>query len=114
MGETLKAIADKAVAALPGAVIDARFSFGELTLLAERERILDVLKFLRDDPDGQFVCFTDITAADYPEREKRFEVIYHLLSPRKNIRVRVKISTDEATPAPSAIGVFPEIGRAHV
>jgi NADH-quinone oxidoreductase subunit C len=105
MDETLKIVADKAVAAHPG--LEARFAFGELTLNAEAAQICDVLKFLRDDPDGQFVCFTDITAADYPSRAKRFEIVYHLLSPRKNTRVRIKVSTDEATPVPSAIPVFP-------
>ena len=107
MDETLKAIGDKALAALPGAALQAQFAFGELTIVAETARVLDVLKFLRDDADGQFVCFTDITAGDYPERDKRFEVVYQLLSPKKNARVRVKVATDETTPVPSAIPVFP-------
>ena len=105
MDEILKSIAEKAVAAIPG--LERRFTFGELTLIAECSRIRDVLKFLRDDPDCKFECFIDITAADFPEREKRFEVVYHLLSPRKNARVRVKIATDEPTSVPSAIPLFP-------
>ncbi len=105
MDETLKTVADKAVVAHPG--LEARFAFGELTLSGEPAHVLDVLKFLRDDPDCRFVCFTDITAADYPEREKRFEIVYHLLSPYQNARVRLKVSTDEATPVASAIAVFP-------
>ena len=102
---SLNSLAEKAVAAHPG--VEARFAYGELTLIAARAHVLDVLKFLRDDPDGRFVCFTDITAADYPARAERFEIVYQLLSPYKNIRVRVKTSTDEATPVPSAIPVFP-------
>ena len=105
MDEALKSIAEKALAANAG--VEAKFALGELMLLAASDRLLELLKFLRDDPDCQFVCFTDITACDYPEREKRFEVVYQLLSPRKNARVRVKVSTDEATPLPSAIAVFP-------
>ncbi len=105
MDELLKSVADKTVAAIPGA--EARFALGELTLIVEASRIVDALIFLRDDAECQFVCFTDITAADYPEQEKRFEVIYHLLSPRKNTRVRIKVATDEATPVPSAISAFP-------
>jgi NADH-quinone oxidoreductase subunit C len=105
MDEFLKSVASKAVAAHPG--VEARFAFGELALVAEASQIRELLTFLRDDPDCQFVCFTHITAADYPERERRFEVSYQLLSPRKNARVRVKVSTDEATPVPSAIPVFP-------
>jgi NADH-quinone oxidoreductase subunit C len=107
MDEALKSIGDHAVASLPGAVLEARHAFGELTLIAARERIRDVLKFLRDDPGCQFINFTDISGADYPEREQRFELIYQLLSPKLNKRVRVKVSTDEATPVPSAFPVFP-------
>ena len=105
MDELLKSVADKAVAAHPG--VEARFAFGELMLIAEAAGVRELLTFLRDDPDCQFICFTDITACDYPERAQRFEVVYQLLSPRKNARVRVKVSTDEATPVPSAIPVFP-------
>ena len=107
MDEALKSIGDKAVAALPGAVTAAHLAFGELTLHAEASRIIEALTYLRDDPGCQFVCFTDICGADYPEREKRFDVVYQLLSPKLNLRVRVKVLTDEATPVPSAVSVFP-------
>ena len=106
MDEILKSIGEKALAALPGAVLTAARAHGELTLTAKASRILDVLTFLRDDPACLFFSFIDLTAADYPEHEQRFEIVYHLLSPKLNHRVRVKISTDEATPVPSAITVF--------
>jgi NADH-quinone oxidoreductase subunit C len=82
-------------------------SFGELTLHAEAVDIVDVLTFLRDDAECKFVCFIDICGADYPVREMRFDVVYHLLSPYKNTRIRVKIQADEETQVPSAISVFP-------
>jgi NADH-quinone oxidoreductase subunit C len=107
MDDALKSIGDRAVAMLPGGVVGAREAFGELTLTAEAARIVDVLTFLRDDAACQFVCFTDISGADYPDREKRFEIVYQLLSPKLNRRIRVKIATDEATPVPSVISVFP-------
>jgi NADH-quinone oxidoreductase subunit C len=107
MDARLKSTGDKALTALPGAVLDARQAFGELTLTVEAGRIVDVLTFLRDDPACQFFCFTDLSGADYPEREKRFEIIYLLLSPTLNQRVRVTISTDETTPVPSTVSVFP-------
>jgi len=69
-------------------------------------RIREVLTFLRDDSRCQFICFTDLCGADYPEREKRFDVVYHFLSPRLNQRIRLKVPTDETTPVPSLIGVF--------
>jgi NADH-quinone oxidoreductase subunit C len=90
-----------------GDAVEAAVAFGELTILAEAADIVRVLKFLRDDPECRFVCFTDICGADYPERDKRFDVVYHLLSPYRNRRIRVKVQTDEETPVPSAIDVFP-------
>jgi NADH-quinone oxidoreductase subunit C len=81
-------------------------TFGELTLHAEAAEIITVLTFLRDDAECRFVCFIDICGADYPERELRFDVVYHLLSPYLNQRVRVKVQTDEATAVPSAIPIF--------
>jgi NADH-quinone oxidoreductase subunit C len=104
MAETLEALGEYLAAKLGVSTV---MDFGELTLKAEIGDILRVLKFLRDDPECRFVCFTDIAGVDYPQREKRFDVVYHLLSPYKNRRVRVKIEADEDTQVPSAIPVFP-------
>jgi NADH-quinone oxidoreductase subunit C len=87
--------------------ISNEVSFGELTLHAEAANIVDVLTFLRDDAECKFVCFIDICGADYPTREMRFDVVYHLLSPYKNTRIRVKVQANEETQVPSAISVFP-------
>ena len=80
---------------------------GELTLFAEGSQIVPVLKLLRDDARCRFEVLIDICGVDWPARENRFDVVYHLLSPRLNQRIRVKIETDEATPVASAIDVFP-------
>ena len=88
-------------------LVGSEIIFGELTLHVEPQNILDVLSFLKSDVDCRFVSFIDLCGADYPEREKRFDVVYHLLSPYKNQRVRVKVQTDEAGEVPSAIPVFP-------
>ena len=82
-------------------------AYGELTVTVPKNDIVEVLTFLRDDPECRFVSFIDISGADYPEREERFDVVYHLLSPKKNMRVRVKVQADEETPIPSATGVYP-------
>jgi NADH-quinone oxidoreductase subunit C len=71
-----------------------------------KENLIKVLRHLRDDPACSFSCLTDITAVDYPSREQRFEVVYHFLSPRHVQRIRVKCSTDEESPVPSAIEIF--------
>jgi NADH-quinone oxidoreductase subunit C len=106
-GDELKKIGEEIVAALPGAAKGSEVAHGDLVLEAEAGRIVEVLTLLRDDPRFQFVCFTDLIGSDYPVREKRFDVVYELLSPKKNIRIRVKIQTDEETPAPSVVSVFP-------
>jgi NADH-quinone oxidoreductase subunit C len=87
--------------------LDASVSNGELTVVCKADDIVKVLTTLRDDPKCLFEVLIDICGVDYPEREKRFEVVYHLLSPRLNQRIRVKLSTDDATPVPSAIDVYP-------
>lgn len=79
----------------------------ELTINVAREQILPVLKMLRDDPQCKFSCIIDICGVDYPARQNRFDVVYHLLSLTQNMRIRVKIETDETEPVPSAVGVFP-------
>jgi NADH-quinone oxidoreductase subunit C len=81
-------------------------AFGELTLTTDADTIIKVLTFLRDDEECRFVNFIDLTAADYPEREKRFDVVYHLLSPYKNTRVRVKLQASETDVVPSCLPVF--------
>jgi NADH-quinone oxidoreductase subunit C len=88
--------------------VEAQVAFGELTLVARRERIVEVLTALRDR--FQFQQLLDVCGADYPDREERFEVIYHLLSLTKNTRVRVKVTTDEVQPVPSVIEIYPSAG----
>lgn len=88
-------------------VLGARVVHGELTVLARREGIVDLLRYLRDDSAMRFVCIIDICGVDYPDRPERFEVVYHLLSPKHNRRIRIKLTTDEATPVASACDVFP-------
>jgi NADH-quinone oxidoreductase subunit C len=93
-------------AALGDTVRASRITHGELTLDVSREKIVDVLKFLRDDKSCQFEVLIDICGVDWPARANRFDVVYHLLSPRLNQRIRVKLMTDETTPVPSTVGVF--------
>jgi NADH-quinone oxidoreductase subunit C len=80
---------------------------GELTMSVRAEQIVAVLTFLRDDPRCKFTTFIDLAGADYPERGKRFDVVYHLLSMQLNHRIRVKIETDEVAPVPSVASLFP-------
>jgi len=105
--EQLEDFGRKIAAALPGAVTGQTVAYGELTIDARASDIVKVATHLRDDPACEFVNIIDVTAVDWPSREKRFDVVYHFLSPTKNARIRVKIETDEATPIASITGVFP-------
>ena len=107
MSEALVQLGEEIKAALPGAVTEAVVTFDELTIHAEAASIVEVMKTLYSDRRFRFVNFTDIAGADYPGRENRFDVVYHLLAPYSNRRIRVKVQTDEATPVPSIIEVFP-------
>ena len=85
--------------------VEAQIAFGELTLIATRDNILSVLTALKDR--FGFHQLLDLCGVDFPDRAERFEVVYHLLSMTRNARVRVKLTTDEIQPVPSAVGVFP-------
>ena len=106
MDETLDTLGKTITGALAASVTGYAVAFGELTVTARASDIVAVMKFLRDDDHCQFWNLIDITAVDWPGRERRFDVVYHLLSPKLNIRVRVKAETDETTPVPSIIEAF--------
>jgi NADH-quinone oxidoreductase subunit C len=107
MDETLDKLGQAIVAALGAAAREYSVARGELTVLAQAHDIVAVARLLRDDPRCLFHSIIDITAVDWPGRERRFDVVYHFLSPKQNRRVRIKAETDEATPVPSIIEVFP-------
>jgi NADH-quinone oxidoreductase subunit C len=105
--DAVATLAERVSGALGPAIVSKAIAFGELTLVVQASDIVYALTYLRDDPACGFRCFIDLCGADYPQREKRFEVVYHLLSLRHNSRIRVKVQTDEVTPVPSIIEVFP-------
>jgi NADH-quinone oxidoreductase subunit C len=107
MDEDLQHLGDAIAAALPGRVESATVAFGQLTLSIGLDHLVETVTYLRDDPGCLFVSFIDLTAVDYPTREKRFDVVTHLLSPKHNRRIRVKVATDEETPVPSLSGLYP-------
>ena len=91
---------------LGDAVVSQEIAFGELTINVERESIVSVVTFLRDDARCRFISFVDVCGADYPARDERFDVVYHFMSPYLNHRIRVKVTADDVTPVPSITGVF--------
>ena len=106
MDEALDRLGTTIKTALPASVTGYEVANGELTVNAKAADIVMVATFLRDDPACQFICIIDVTAVDWPSRTQRFDVVYHLLSPRLNQRIRLKAMADEVTPVPSLIEVF--------
>ena len=101
---------DYLVRVLPHSVYTAVLVNGELTLTVPASSVKEVLLFLRDHTNCQFKVLIDICGVDYPEREARFEVVYHLLSVKYNSRICVKVSVDELTPVDSFVSIFSSAG----
>jgi NADH-quinone oxidoreductase subunit C len=93
--------------ALPGAVEQVSYWVGDWTVIVGSTSLLDVVGFLKDSDEGSFDYCADVTASDWPPREKRFDVIYCLYSTRRRHRVRVKVRAAEDEPVPSVSGVWP-------
>ena len=108
--EALRDLGEYIAAASPNEVQGTEVSFGQLAVWVRREAVVPAMTFLRDDQNCQFKQLLDITAVDYPERDERFEVVYHLLSHKHNQRLRVKLPAGEETPVDSITGVFSAAG----
>jgi NADH-quinone oxidoreductase subunit C len=88
------------------AIVSAEIAWGELNVTTTVDSYIALLTFLRDDPRCQFISFIDLCGVDYPEREKRFDIVVHLLSPKANTRIRVKVAVAEDETIASATSVF--------
>jgi len=104
--QALQELSDHLQACLADVVVSARISLGELIVIVQRPSIVRVATFLRDDANCQFKQLIDLCGVDHPDREQRFEIVYNLLSLKHNLRIRVKVLTDEDTPVPSIAEVY--------
>lgn len=107
MEDMLRELGEHIMRSLAGAVTGYRVEYGELTIDVKADSIVKTVTFLRDNPQCQFINVIDVCGADYPARDKRFDVVYHLLSPKKNTRIRLKVQAGEGEAVPSICGVFP-------
>jgi NADH-quinone oxidoreductase subunit C len=107
MSEELRELGEHIGGAIGDDLRSWQVAFGELTISAHAPRIAHVLKFLRDDTLCRFVQLIDLCGVDYPQRMKRFDVVYHLLSMHNNSRVRVKIEAGEEDVVPSVRDIYP-------
>ena len=107
MTDELNELGEHIAASIENDIREWRVAFGELTVEARADRIVQVLTFLRDDPLTKFLVMIDLCGVDFPSRSERFEVVYHLLSMHNNMRVRVKVRVAEDASLPSISGVYP-------
>jgi NADH-quinone oxidoreductase subunit C len=106
MDEALKELTEHVARHLGDKMVESEIVGGELSITVNRDDIIAVLKFLRDDVNCQFKLMMDLCGVDYPEEEERFCVVYNLLSLTHNLRIRVKLWTGEDEPVPSATAVY--------
>lgn len=106
MDHALSELGDYIANAMADAVVDVGIAGEELIVRVQRGHLLELLKFLRDDSNTQFRYLVDICGVDYPAEEERFEIVYNLLSVKQNQRVRIKVTTNEDIPVPSASALF--------
>ncbi len=105
--DTLKDMGQAIASALENEIHSYDVVFDELTLNARADKIVTILMYLRDEANYKFVQLTDICGVDYPERSRRFDVVYHLLSLKHNSRIRIKVQADDEVPVPSVVQVYP-------
>ncbi len=105
--EALRELSSYLAESLGSKIEASSLRYGELSITVPASQIVSVLTFLRDDVQCQFVNFTDLSGVDYPQRTNRFDVVYQLMSPRLNLRMRVRVMTDEDGAVPSITGIYP-------
>lgn len=105
--EALGELAETMASSLETDVGAVEVSHGHLVIRLGINEVFAAIRTLRDDPKLAFVNIIDICGVDYPARERRFDVVYHFLSPTQNARVRVVVQTDERTAVPSITELFP-------
>ncbi|MCP4207211.1 MAG: NADH-quinone oxidoreductase subunit C [Shimia sp.] len=107
MTEALKELGAHIELKRPDCVLGWDVEFDELTINVTPANIAPFVEFLKTDPTCRFSTLVDVTAVDYPERSKRFNVVYHFLSMYQNQRVRLRVSVREDEMVPSIVPVHP-------
>jgi NADH-quinone oxidoreductase subunit C len=108
--EALKELGDHVTSLLGEDLVERGVAHDQLIVTVRRAAAERALRLLRDDGKCLFTVLADLCGVDYPDRPERFEVVYNLLSLKLNQRIRVKVTTDEETPVPTATGIYSAAG----
>ena len=107
MSDALHELGAHIEAKRPDCVLGWSVDHGELNVSVAPSNIAELVDFLKSDANCRFSTLVDITAVDYPERAKRFDVVYHFLSMYRNHRIRLRIGVREDDMVPSLVDVHP-------
>ncbi|GAA3870975.1 NADH-quinone oxidoreductase subunit C [Celeribacter arenosi] len=110
MSEALKELGAHIELKRPDDVVSVAVNFDELEITITPTGLVDFVEFLKTDGTCKFSTLVDITAVDYPEREQRFDVVYHFLSMYQNHRIRIRCAVRETENCPSIIAIHPSAG----
>ena len=107
MSEALKELGAQLELKRSDCVLSWDVTHGELNVDVAPSNLVEFVEFLRNDQTCKFSTLVDITGVDYPERAKRFDVVYHFLSMYQNQRIRLRVSIREEDMVPSIVDVHP-------
>jgi len=104
--EVASSVLDALKEKFPQSISSVGFYAGEVTVVLDKESLLSVCRFLKEEPSYRLDYLSNLCGADYPDREKRFEVVYHLFSTSKHHRINLKIQLADQEPAPSVVSIW--------
>jgi NADH-quinone oxidoreductase subunit C len=107
MTEALNELGALLEAKRPDCVLGWDIAYGELNVDVAPANIVEFVEFLKSDQNCRFSTLVDITAVDYPQRAKRFDVVYHFLSMYRTLRIRLRVSIREEDMVPSIVDIHP-------
>ncbi len=107
MSEALNELGQYIEGKRPDCVLSWDVSHGELNVDVSLSSIVGLVEFLKTDGNCRFSTLVDIAGVDYPERPKRFDVVYHFLSMYQNHRIRLRMAVREDEMVPSITDVHP-------
>ena len=107
MSITVNDLERRVNSSLTTSIISSEINFGQLFINIDSNNLISSILFLKTNEKCRFRQLIDITAVDYPEKEKRFKVVYLLLSHENNLRILINMNIDEKTPVPSITKIFP-------
>jgi len=107
MSMTVNELEKTVNSSLTTAIKKSKINFGHLFIYIDIKDLSSTILFLKTSAKCRFKQLIDITVVDYPENEKRFKIVYLLLSHENNLRIIINININEDDTIPSLTKIFP-------